>query len=85
MTGVNHPTGERCYTLDEARHELGRQECLMHGHDFEVISARDMANAAGEPISVHCPRCGTSWACSENHSPDVPGFPPGFRPQVPNK
>ena len=45
------------YTLDEARVELARGECAVHGHDFEIVQA--FGNNA--PVKIFCDRCGRSW------------------------
>ncbi len=46
---------ERTYTLDEARRELTRQECRLHGHDFEILLTLESL----DPKSLYCGRgCG---------------------------
>lgn len=48
---------DRRYTLGEAQALLSRRECLIHGHDFDVI----VTTGSGAPTSVLCSRCGESW------------------------
>jgi len=43
------------YTLDEARRELARRECVALGHDWVVVTG-----GGGEPRLVLCERCGAS-------------------------
>jgi hypothetical protein len=43
------------YTLNEAKRVLARQECGIHGHDWEII--RSMGD---EPKALICARCGES-------------------------
>jgi hypothetical protein len=50
-------TREKRYTLDEARVELRRQECLIEGHDYDVMRIY----GRNEPAFVRCTRCGMSW------------------------
>lgn len=50
-------TGERTFTLDEAREELARRECSEDGHDWEVITVRVVCEAFDRPVSVVCRRC----------------------------
>lgn len=48
-------TGQQRYTLDQARRELARRECEIHGHDI------DFTHHAGstDPIAAYCTRgCG---------------------------
>lgn len=50
----------RRYTLDEARAVFAREECSMHGHDFDVV----VALGGLEPVSLICSRCGRTWTVS---------------------
>lgn len=46
---------EQRYTLNEARRELAKAECTVHGHDWDVVQQ------FGEgPIAIVCSRCGKS-------------------------
>lgn len=47
---------ERRYTLDEAKRELAKQSCRLHGHDFQVE-----VRAGGDPERILCERCGRVW------------------------
>lgn len=47
---------EKRYTLDEAREELRRQECMTRGHDYRVEIRVD-----GEPAFVICNLCNMTW------------------------
>lgn len=48
------------YTLEEARVEMARQECAVHGHDFDVIE-----EFGAGPVALICSRgCGESWPVS---------------------
>lgn len=53
-------TSDDRYTLDEARKELERQECLSNGHDWNIIE-----EGTGEPIILTCSRCGTKRAVAD--------------------
>lgn len=43
--------------LEDARRELARRECLMTGHDYNVI---DTLGEEG-PSDIVCSRCGRVW------------------------
>lgn len=60
------------YTLEEARKELARQDCLVHGHDYEVIATY---SSDGGPSDVICSRCGRAWAVAPaaDLRPGMPG------------
>jgi len=55
---------EQTYTLSEARDLIAREICMRNGHDYDVISTRDMADPAGQPVTVSCGRCHRHWAVS---------------------
>lgn len=56
------------YTLAEARIELNRTECALHGHSYEILSAFD----SGNPTQLLCSRCGRSWSVlSERQTRDT--------------
>jgi hypothetical protein len=59
---------EQTYTLDAARAEIARRECLTHGHDYSVESRRTLAGA--DIPQVWCERCGTVWNIVEAHHDD---------------
>lgn len=48
---------ERRYTLAEAKLELAKQECDLHGHSFNTI----VVVGSGDPVAISCDRCGTVW------------------------
>lgn len=50
---------EQRFTLEEARQELARQDCLADGHDFDVVAT---FASDGAPAYVTCSRCARSWA-----------------------
>ena len=49
------------YTLDEAKRLLAEQECNEHGHRWNVVELRTMADPAGTPTGVVCDSCGTTY------------------------
>lgn len=57
------------YTLDEARRELARRECAMHGHDVETI----LIVQTGQPRLLLCARCGQSWDVAPHVDRDKDG------------
>lgn len=46
---------ETRYTLDEARREMNRRECMRWGHDWSIIQT-----GVGPPLMIRCDRCGTA-------------------------
>lgn len=58
-------TDEERYTLEEARLELARQECMMHGHQFSVVSVIGLG-----PSLLKCDRCGDSWTINNPQEPE---------------
>lgn len=46
--------GETLYTLTEARAEIARRECALHGHDFNIICV----TGSLDPVALVCERCG---------------------------
>lgn len=61
------------YTLDEAKRLLAEQECNEHGHRWDVVEYRTMADPAGTPTGVVCTTCALSYAVV----PKTPGVGPG--------
>lgn len=50
------------YTLAEAQAELARQECVNHGHSYDVLDVRTYSDTdGGHPLHVHCTKCETTW------------------------
>jgi 6-pyruvoyl-tetrahydropterin synthase len=50
-------SAERLYTLEDAQRELAQRECVLHGHNFDVI----VKLGSADPHLVICMRCGRSW------------------------
>ena len=49
---------EQIRSLEETRKEMNRQECLNHGHDYDLVEG-------GWPIRlvrIFCASCGSSWS-----------------------
>lgn len=49
--------GEPLFTLQQAKLELAKQECAIHGHDFDVLSTV----LSSDPRQVLCSRCSQTW------------------------
>jgi hypothetical protein len=52
-------TEEKKYTLEEARRELDRLQCMVFGHSFDHV-----VNGDGDLLCVVCSRCRKSWSTS---------------------
>lgn len=55
---------ERRYTLEEAREEFKKRECLERGHDFRVAGLSSFGGHSF-PELVYCDRCSRSWNIGE--------------------
>lgn len=54
--GHDGPHGPLLYTLEEARFELARRECLRSGHSFDVVYT-----VIDVPLCITCSNCGDSY------------------------
>jgi hypothetical protein len=51
---------EQRYTIEEAVREIALRDCVLHGHDYEIITRM----GENRPHLVYCSRCGESWLVS---------------------
>lgn len=50
-------TGEKKYTLAEAKQMLERQECAVQGHDLSFLM-----DGGCDLTGAYCARCGDRWS-----------------------
>ena len=55
LKAIKPASGEKLFTLEEAKKEIARIECKYYGHDYDIVCSYSA------PQHLFCNRCHAHW------------------------